>query len=343
MKKYFSLQWHITNECDQRCAHCYIWQKHEKIGLYEVTSISKANHIIRKFIMFCREINMNPYISITGGDPLLHKDIWSILSLLKDNGIKFTILGNPYHLSEKTAKMLRNFGCVSYQMSLDGLKTIHDSIRGRQGSFEETVSKIHTLNENNIKSMIMTTVSLLNIKDIPKVVEVCVNNGVKNFAFSRYCPTHGDTQYNIPPQTYRIFLSKMWDVYKKYLNEGTNFALKDHLWVPFLYENNLYALSDHKEPKDIVLDGCNCGISHMTLLPNGEVYACRRFKSSVGNINNSSFKEIFFSERMNSYRNITKLEGCNKCELLYYCRGCHAVSAGMTGNYFTKDPQCWRC
>ena len=25
MSQYFSFQWHITDECDQRCKHCYIF------------------------------------------------------------------------------------------------------------------------------------------------------------------------------------------------------------------------------------------------------------------------------------------------------------------------------
>ena len=63
----------------------------------------------------------------------------------------------------------------------------------------------------------------------------------------------------------------------------------------------------------------------------------------VGNINKQTFKEIFFSDAMNQYRQIEKLEGSRDCELLFYCRGCHAVAAGTTGNFFDKDPQCWRC
>lgn len=127
---------------------------------------------------------------------------------------------------------------------------------------------------------------------------------------------------------------------KKNCYSGANFALKDHLWMAFLYEEGLYHLCD---AKDEVLDGCNCGIRHMTLLPDGTVYACRRFESPIGNIYKQRFKDIFLSPEMNKYRQIQKLAGCKECELLNYCRGCHAVVAGTTGDFFDKDPQCWRC
>ena len=109
--------------------------------------------------------------------------------------------------------------------------------------------------------------------------------------------------------------------------------------MPFLHEKRLYHL---RGEKGIVFDGCNCAIRHMTLLPNGTVYACRRFDSMVGKIDHQGFKEIFFSSQMQHYREIEKLSGCKDCELLYYCRGCHAVAAGTTGSFFDKDPQCWK-
>jgi len=339
MKQSFGLQWHLTNECDQRCKHCYIWQKHEKQNLRSTLTIEQCQMVIEDFVSFCNEMNISPFFFITGGDPLLYPLIWDVLELIRQKGISFTILGNPFHLNSEKAKKLQELGCISYQMSLDGLKETHDSLRKR-GSFQATLSALPILHETDIGSMIMSTVSLLNYKELPMLARVCVEHKVDNFIFSRYCPTHRDTEYNIPPKLYRQFLADMWQVYSEFIDCGTNFSLKDHLWTAFLYEEGLYKLC---EEKNIVLDGCSCAIKHMTLLPNGTVYACRRFDSIVGNIGQQTFKEIFLSPEMEKYRQIEKLAGCKNCKLLNYCRGCHAVSAGTTDNFFDKDPQCWRC
>jgi len=338
MKRTFGLQWHITNECDQRCKHCYIWRKFHNEGLQVVPTIKQCKSTIQKFINFCEEMSVIPYLSITGGDPLLYEDFWKLLEIVRKNKIFFTILGNPFHLTKEVATRLKEMGCVSYQMSIDGTRLTHDSLR-KSGSFEATLGAIEILRRANIRSMIMMTVSTFNYKECPYVARLCVEHGVNNFTFARYCPTHKDTEFNIPAKEYRGFLSDMWKTYSSLIDFGTKFALKDHLWVPFLYEEGLYKL--HRQ-KNIVFDGCNCGISHMTLLPNGVVYACRRFDSRVGNIYKQSLKTIFLSQEMNKYRNFDNLIGCRSCELLNYCRGCHAVSAGTTGSFFDKDPQCWR-
>jgi radical SAM/SPASM domain protein of ACGX system len=335
----FGLQWHLTNECDQRCKHCYIWQKHDKLGFNTTPSIRQCEAVIADFTSFCGEMGVIPYFSITGGDPLLYPLFWNVLELLKERGTGFSILGNPFHLTHKVAKRLKDLGCVSYQMSIDGKEKTHDSMR-KPGSFVATLSAIPILNESGIRSMIMSTVSLLNYKELPDIARLCVKHKVGNFAFARYCPVNGDAKFNMSPKLYRSFLEKMWKVYMSNLNGQTNFALKDHLWKAYLYEEGLIELPQNTE--NLIMDGCGCGIRHMTLLPNGTVYACRRFDSIVGKIGDQTFKEIFLSAEMDKYRQVQNIEGCNKCELLNYCRGCPAVSVGTTGCFFKKDPQCWR-
>lgn len=335
MKNYFGMQWHLTDDCDQRCKHCYIWQKklHEK----SVVSLAQARQVIDKLFQFCQTMDCLPHFSITGGDPLLHPSIWDILEMF--GGMEFGMMGNPFHLNEGSVAKLKKLGCYTYQMSLDGLEKTHDSLR-KPGSFKATLEKIPVLNNAGIESSIMATVSLLNYQEMPDLARVCTEHHAGNFTFARYCPIKGDAQYNIPPKVYRQFLADMWKTYQELIDSDTNFALKDHLWTTFLYEEGLYQLCENQ---DLIVDGCHCGVNNMSVLPNGDVYACRRCESKVGNIYEQNFEEIFFSPEMERYRQIDQLDGCKDCVLLNYCRGCHAVSAGSTGNYFSKDPQCWRC
>jgi len=335
MKNYFTLQWHLTDDCDQRCKHCYIWQK---TRVESSVSLEQDKGVIKNFVRFCDQMGVLPSMAITGGDPLLYPYVWQILEELKRRKISFSILGNPFHLTAKVAQRLKGLGCEKYQMSLDGLEKTHDLLR-KPGSFKTTLGAVPIIKNAGITCTIMSTVSLINYLEFPELARLCAEHKVNGFAFSRYCPNNQDTEHNIPALVYRQFLAKMWQVYSELVDGKTNFILKDHLLVAYLYEEGLYRLRDGQ---DIVFDGCNCGTKHMTLLPDGTVFACRRFDSPVGNIRNQSFKEIFSSEEMNQYRQIEKLDGCKDCILLNYCRGCHAVSAGTTGNYFSNDPSCWR-
>ena len=52
----------------------------------------------------------------------------------------------------------------------------------------------------------------------------------------------------------------------------------------------------------------------MTILPNGDVYACRRFESKVGNVFEEPLYDIFITKE-EIYRDYDKFEKCSKCEL----------------------------
>ena len=122
-------------------------------------------------------------------------------------------------------------------------------------------------------------------------------------------------------------MEQAWQKFEQYKDSGTTFNRKDHLWTLFLYEKGLFHPEDYPED-EYVYDGCNCGNCHLTILPDGDVYACRRIVNSrVGNALTDDLYELFTGPEMDAYRVYEKFEKCSKCELLRFCRGCPAVAA----------------
>jgi len=263
------------------------------------------------------------------------------MEIIKEKKIPFSLMGNPFHLTDEVCMKLKNYGCEKYQMSIDGMKETHDYFR-KPGSFDCTIKKIKCIRDAGIKCAIMSTVSGTNINEMEEVVDLVVANHVDIFAFGRYCPTSDEKITGIAPLEYREFLHKLWIKFEKYKAENVNtyFNLKDHLWTLYLYEEGIFKIPDNAK-KDMIYDGCHCACCHMTILPNGDVFACRRFESKVGNVFEESLKEIFVVKE-EIYRNFDKFEKCSKCELRGFCRGCPAVTYGTTGNFYGTDPQCWK-
>ena len=139
MKPYFSFQWHITDECDQRCKHCYIFSDGNHNCLKSMTW-EQMEDTFYNCLDFCEVFGRTPYFYLTGGDPILHPDFWRLLELFHDHDIKFTILGNPFHLNDQVCRELKWFGCERYQLSLDGLRETHDWFR-KPGSYDCTLEK----------------------------------------------------------------------------------------------------------------------------------------------------------------------------------------------------------
>ncbi len=339
--EYFAFQWHITEACDQRCKHCYIYAlgSHAK---FQEMALEDMVRVIENCQAFCRKAGRLPYFYLTGGDPILHPQFWQLAGLLKERDLPFAILGNPFHLTDDVCQKLRDHGCRKYQLSLDGLRETHDRIR-RPGSYDETLAAIPLLRRAGIHVAMMATVSKWNVQEIPALVDVAVEHQADIFAFARYCPSQADRDTTCSPLEYRALLEACWEKFQAYEAAGcpTTFSRKDHLWTLFLYEKGLLHIDETLDP-DTIYDGCNCGNCHMTILSDGAVYACRRMESKVGNALTDDLYDLFTGPAYEAYRQYDQFEKCAKCELLRFCRGCPAVAAGYHGSPYAPDPQCWK-
>ena len=339
--EYFAFQWHITDECDQRCKHCYIFAEGHP-ALIETPwerLVSTLDNICR----MAERMNRAPYLYITGGDPILHRRFWDLLELVHSRGIPFTLMGNPFHLTPEVCRRMHALGCRKYQLSLDGLRETHDRFR-KPGSFDATLAAIKTIREAGMHCAIMSTISAANIDEIPDLIDIIVANKADIFAFGRYCPTSEDKAHketwHVEPLRYREFLDKCWHKFEQYKDSETTFNLKDHLWTLYLYERGLWKIPDNLAP-DTIYDGCNCGNCHFTISADGRLMACRRFESYVGSVAEEMY-DVYHGDKMNAYREHERFEKCAQCELLRFCRGCPAVVFGYTHNFYAPDPQCWK-
>jgi radical SAM/SPASM domain protein of ACGX system len=341
MKQYFAFQWHITDECDQRCKHCYIFSGDACKKLDSMTW-EQMQETFDNCLDFCEIYGRLPYFYITGGDPILHPDFWKLLGLMKEKAIPFTLMGNPFHLDDEVCRRLKEYGCQKYQMSIDGLRETHDWFR-KPGSFDCTLEKVECLNHAGIRSVIMTTVSKTNMMEMPGIIDAVVEAGANVFAFSRYVPSGGDLDASMTPMEYREVLAACDKKFKEYEAAGceTYFNKKDHLWTLYEYETGEFKLPENME-EGMIYGGCNCGNCHITILPTGDIYACRRVaESKVGNVFEDRIADVWL-EGVENYREYTKFSKCSKCELLAFCRGCPAVAKGTNGDFYADDPQCWK-
>lgn len=228
------------------------------------------------------------------------------------------------------------------KLSIDGLRETHDWFR-KPGSFDTTLEKIGCINRAGIRSVVMTTVSGKNIDEVPGIIDAVVAAGANVFAFARYCPTSGEKDTGIAPLRYRQLLADCDKKFKEYEAAGctTYFNKKDRLWTLYEYETGAFTLDGVYED-GMIYGGCNCGNCHLTILPTGDVYACRRVQNSrVGNVFEDRLADVWVCQ-MEQYRDYARFAKCSKCELLAFCRGCPAVASGKSGDFYAADPQCWK-
>lgn len=343
-KRSFSLQWHLTALCDQKCKHCYVTD--ERTYSNEITNplnLENCKQVIDDLLSFCKILRANAHIAFTGGDPLLRKDFFNILEYARENEIECSILGNPYNLTENGLKRLKKLDIRNYQISIDGLRITHDSFR-MEGSFKASIEAIKKLKKNNIRTDIMFSISKINANELIPIMQLADKLDVDVFAFARVCGLGSGIKVledEFTPEEYRqILLDAFYEAERlKSSGSKTKFSRKDHLYTLLMTELGILEYKPNED--NVIYGGCSIGCRSMCVLADGTVFACRRFYSPIGKIPEQTINEVFLSDDMNKYRD-TKFVKCSKCDLFQICRGCPAVAYGKTGNYGSADPQCWK-
>ena len=337
-------QWHITDNCDQRCKHCYLFAEDARLKCIS-TPWDQLMLTLEEITEDAAQRNAVPMPVISGGDPILHPDFWRFAEEVHRRGMRWCILGNPFHLDEAVCERLYQLGCFKYQLSMDGLEQFHDYNR-KPGSFRATLEAVRLLNDAGIQTQLMATVSRQNMEDVLQCMDVAVEHHVTDFTFARYCATSPEkaAESYPTPEEYRDFLYRYYRKRKEYEAENceTGFKLKEHLFTLVRYELGEFEPSAYsKAHPELIFDGCHLG-QGCAILPNGDLMACRRMESVVGNVNTAHIRDILTSELCAGYRDIRNIKKCKDCELLQWCRGCRAVGFNATGDLQGEDPCCWK-
>ena len=123
----------ITSNCNLRCIHCY----NESGELRDQISVEAFKNVLG-----CYDNPKKASITLSGGEPLLHPQVWKFIDMMLESGIlarNILLITNATCITDDVANMLAEKH-VSVQVSLNGSRAeLHDSICGK-GNFERTMA-----------------------------------------------------------------------------------------------------------------------------------------------------------------------------------------------------------
>jgi len=334
----FHLQWHITERCNLKCKHCYF----DKRFLENELSLSQLLRILKQYLNAIDRWGLsreNSRISITGGEPLVRKDIFQLLEKLKAHNDKcvYSLMSNGTLINRKIARKIKEFGVSGVQVSLEGIGKANDEIRGPR-SFERAEKGINALLDEGVKIAISTTVTKNNVSEVHNIVEFCLTHNINFLGIRRLVPIGRGLQIRkamLEPKQVR-------DLYKYIMKKNKELEKNGaKLKIMIGCEDGIFAQEKNYEPH-----GCNTGYYSFSVLPNGDVYPCRRLPILCGNILKDGFWNIYYkSEEIKNVRASFKAkpELCKKCPFWEKCLGgAKCISYGYFNNLTSPDPQCWR-
>lgn len=305
-----SIHINVTNDCNLRCKHCYM-----SAGFGEKKELCKE-----KLLLFIEEIttlNGATDIIISGGEPLLYKDLFDIIITCKQLGHKVTLFTNGLLINESNIEFISN-NVDEVQVSMEGISCkFYEKIRG-QGNYEHLINTLMLLKIKNVPITLAITV----LDDVLDDVKENIISFLKKINF-RYINVRINDQIELKGNMLLYDNRQIIDEKEKKLSVIG--IMKE------LVENG-YSVINEKE-RNIHFSNCGIGTS-ININYDGKIYPCSEFGCDFYDLDTSPKYIIDRFNAINEKSSVEFMDFCTECEVKFICNGgCRIKNLLKNGSY----------
>ncbi|MEM4816609.1 MAG: radical SAM protein [Desulfurococcaceae archaeon] len=319
MVKPDSIVWLITGRCNLNCPYCYasLYRNERELSLVEIEKIVKD-----------ASENSIEYINITGGEPLLLKNLVEIVKLVKDYGIEVSVFSNLHLLNQDLATKLSRY--VDYFLTtIDGPREVYETIKGAN-TWSKFVNNIKILREIGVEIHVNIPVSKINYRRIDEAIEKTLELDIHSISIIPVIATGRafESKTYVSSIEFKEALILANNVCKKY-------SLTITAWCsPFI--------GVFRDLSNIRFGNCR-DWNVIDLTPSGNVVLCDVTGLVITNIIRDGVVESW--RKLCRFRESNRINqipfDCSKCWFSNNCRGgCYARSYLISNSFNKPDPLC---
>jgi len=342
--------WNITRRCNLKCVHCYA-QADDRAFEGEL-STQEGKALIDDLARFGA-----PVLLLSGGEPLVRKDLPELAAYAVEKGMRAVISTNGTLITRNMAEILKKIGLSYVGISVDGMEEVNDRFRGVKGAFKSALQGIENCKAAGIKVGLRFTVNKFNVLEIPGIFDLLENMDIPRVCFYHLVYagrgsklveddlSHAETRAAVD-----LILNRTKNLHDKGISKEV-LTVDNHADGPYLY---LKLLKENPERAAQVLEllqmneGNNSGRGIGCVSWNGDVHADQFWRHhSFGNVRKRPFSEIWSDTsdtlltQLKEKKNHVKGR-CALCRWLDICAGNFRVRAeAITGDVWAPDPACY--
>ena len=354
----YSISWNLTQRCNLHCAHCYM-----SAAAHAETAGELSTAECQRIMDEIAQVNPAVFLILTGGEPLIRKDIFDLASYASDKGFTVVLGTNGVLLREAEARRMRQSGMQGASISLDSVDAQrHDTFRQLPGAWESAVRATKVLTAEGLDFSIHTSITTWNVDEMPAMIDLARQLGARVLNFFFLVRTgRGADLMDITPEQYERLLTAI--AHAQGVGTMTTdsqaapvYGGEDPWSVPTGHAGDmiirakcaphlrriLYTLDPHSALLQNYAQGsCPAGKYYCRITPTGDVTPCPYMPVSAGNLRHTSFAEIWQSAKPLHDLRDPQLGGkCGPCEFSQICGGCRCRAYATYGDYLAEDPAC---
>ncbi len=353
----YSVSWNLTQRCNLLCAHCYMSASPSASAAGELTTAEG-----RRIMDEIAQVNPHVFLILTGGEPLLRKDLFELAGYARDKGFTVVLGTNGVVLRERQARLMRGHGIQGASLSLDSTDPAqHDRFRHLPGAWQGAVRATRALRDEGLDFSIHMSVTDWNVKEIPAMIDLAGELGARVLNFFFLVRTgRGERLTDITPAQYEEILTYLARVQGVGDGEGRTpsvFERQEDPWsVPAGRAGRLLIRAKcaphfrriiwQLDPSSPLLTNyahgsCPAGKHYCRITPEGDVTPCPYMPVSAGNLRERSFADLWEQATVFTDLREPALGGrCGACEFSRICGGCRCRAYATYGDYLAEDPAC---
>lgn len=342
--------WNLIRRCNLRCKHCYSISGDVdfpgELTTQEVFGVMDDLHRFRV-----------PVLILSGGEPLLRRDIIEISERSKAMGFYTGLSSNGALISVHNIEAIAGVGYDYVGISLDGIGATHDAFRGKEGAFAASLDGVRLCRENDIKVGLRFTMTMDNHEELPELLALAESEGVDKFYLShlvyagRGNKNRGDdTAWEITRSTMNTLFDTAWSYVERGIEKefvtGNNDA--DGVFLYFWVRERFPEAAEHVRAKLAQWGGNASGVNVANIDNLGNVHPDTFWwHYNLGNVRERAFSEIWpdTSDPIMAglkQRPRTISGRCGECRHFDICGGNTRVRAmQLSGDPWAEDPACY--
>ncbi len=342
--------WNCTRTCNLRCLHCYYAA--DPTPSPQELSTDEARRFIDDLAAF-----RVPVLLISGGEPLTRRDILDLAAYASDKGIRVTFSTNGTLITRDIARRLREIGIGYVGISFDGVGSVHDYFRARDGAFAASLAAVRLCMEEGLKVGVRFTMNRYNRDEIPRIFDFLEAERIPRACFYHLVYSGRGAQLREQDLTHEETRQAMDTIIARTEDLARRGQAREILTVDnhadgvYIYLTLLRRGSPRAEAVQQLLEangGNRSGIAIAAVDHEGNVHPDQfSLNHTLGNIRQRPFSEIWGRGEHPLLADLRRrkelLKGrCGACRWLNLCNGnFRARAEAVFGDYWAEDPACY--
>jgi Y-X(10)_GDL-associated radical SAM protein len=329
--------WELTLACNLKCGHC--GSRAGKKRPNELTT-AECLDVVRQ----CARLGTRE-ITLIGGEAYMRPDWLEIIRGITAHGIDCNLQSGGYALTDEKVRLAKEAGLKSAGISIDGLRDLHDRIRGVKGSYDRCLDALQNLRRHGIPYSVNTQITAETMPQLRPLLHVLADAGVRNWQVQLTVAMGNAADHpELILQPYKLLelMPFLAELYEEAFDLGVLLQPGNNIGYFGPYEHKWRVAEESRH-----WQGCAAGHTGLGIEADGTIKGCPSLATNPyagGNVREMTIEEIWDTTaalRFARDRGTEDLWGfCATCYYADVCRGGCTWTAHSLFDRAGNNPYC---